>query len=136
MISSSVPARPGAPRAAVNAWLANPPAPFAPCWKSAPARKRKELRDYESMWSKDASLGIRRDRETFSVRHRTAAHKARHVGGVAVQTTLLRRLDDIDRCIDANKRPRPKQLPGPMTNASTPSCRGISRRPASAGTFL
>src|SRR5260370_26565203 len=32
------------------------------------------------MWSKGASLGIRRDRETFSVRHRTAAHKARHAG--------------------------------------------------------
>src|SRR5713226_7083157 len=105
MISSSVPARPGAPRAGVNAWwLANPPAPFARCWKSAPARKRKELRDYESMCSKDASLGIRRDRETFSVRHRTAAHKARHVGGVAVQTTLLRRLESSDRCMRAQTK--------------------------------
>src|SRR6267378_5828747 len=102
MSSSSVPSLLAAPPARASASPAHQAAqrvPIAPCWKAASARKRKESCEFESMWSKDASLGIRQDRETFSVRYRASAHKAPIKRLIALQATLLRRLFRPIRCM-------------------------------------
>src|SRR6266852_546067 len=74
-------------QATESAWPVHPaarPSPIVawpgPQFPAESARKVRKLRGYGSIWSKDASLAIRRDGESFSVRHRTAAHKARQIG--------------------------------------------------------
>src|SRR5712691_3910883 len=105
MFSSSVPAPLALPQATVSVSPAHPAgrrATMVQYRKTTPARKGKELRDYESIWSKGASLGIRRDRETFSLRHSAGAHKAPISNRFAVQPTLLRRLFPNIRCMCAD----------------------------------
>src|SRR5260370_15005166 len=72
---------------------------MAQCCKTAPAHKGKKSCNYESICSKGASLGIRRDRETFSLRYSAGAHKASLRYAIAHQPTLLRRLSRNIRCM-------------------------------------
>src|SRR6266436_2836845 len=67
--------------------------------KTTPAHKGRESRDYELICSKGASLGIRRNRETFSVRHRAAAHKVPNTRVFAILVTLIGRLFRPIRCM-------------------------------------
>src|SRR5713226_4605007 len=65
------------------------------------AHKRNESGDSGSIWSKEASFNLRRDRETISLRQRLRWHKAlcRHI--IAFQATFLRRVSRQNRCMGA-----------------------------------
>src|SRR6266568_9182908 len=97
--SSSVPTRSAVPPVAASASPEHPVeqlAPLAP-WREPKlqpksACKRSESGDNGSGSSKEASLAIRRDRETFSLRHCAVSHKAREIHVIALWATLLRRL--------------------------------------------
>ena len=104
--SSSVLTRSAVPPAAASASPGHPVeqlAPLAP-WpepklQAKSARKRSESGDNGSSSSKEASLAIRRDRETFSLRHCAVSHKAREIHVIALWATLLRQLSPAIRCM-------------------------------------
>src|SRR5260370_25131991 len=82
MSSSSVPARVAVRREPANASPVRPEAQRAPMEqyrRTRPAHKGTKLRGYQSIWSRGASLGIRRNLETFSLRY-SQAHTKRPPG--------------------------------------------------------
>src|SRR5260370_14441212 len=104
--SSSVPTRSVVPQAAASASPEHPVEQLAPLalWRepklqAKSARKRSESGDNGSSSSKEASLAIRRDRETFRLRHCAVSHKAREIHVIALWATLLRRLFPAIRCM-------------------------------------